>query len=149
MNRRVAVLAAVTLTAAALTGCTGKTDTPKAGEGKTATIEISYDDLLKQQQISRSVHLEVGDILRVDLGSNASTGYQWADEMLLSDPKVMTQTGHETIAPDADRPGAPGREVWTLKATAPGTTTVSTTYGQPWPGGQKESWVFSANVEIG
>lgn len=149
MNRPVGVLAAVAITAASLTGCATKTEAPKAGEPHTTTIEISYDDLLKQQQISRSVHLSVGDTLQVSLGSNASTGYQWADQMLLSDPAVLTQTGHETVAPTADRPGAAGQEVWTLQAKAPGTTTASTTYGQPWPGGEKESWVFSANVEVG
>ena len=148
MNRPVGVLAAVAITAASLTGCAGKTDAPKAGDGHTTTIEASYADLLKQQQISRSATLAVGDFLQVSLGSNASTGYQWADKMLLSDPTVMTQTGHETIAPTADKPGASGREVWMLQATAPGTTTVSTTYGQPWPGGEKESWVFSVNVEV-
>ena len=104
MKRHVAVLSAVAIAAAALTGCTGKADesTPgdaktsqsKAGQPTTMTIEISYDDLLKQQQISRSVRLSVGDFLQVSLGSNASTGFQWADKMLLSDPKVMTQTGH-------------------------------------------------------
>lgn len=153
MNRPVGLLAALAVTAVALTGCAGKTDESKAGGDKageptTTTIEISYDDLLKQQQVSRSVQLSVGDFLQVSLGSNASTGYQWADKMLLSDPKVMTQTGHETVAPKGDKPGASGREVWVLQATAPGTTTVSTTYGQPWPGGEKESWVFSANVEV-
>lgn len=157
MNRAASVLSRVgvtaAVTAAVLTGCAGKSDAPKAGESnagasKTETIEISYDDLLKEQQISRSVQLSVGDFLQISLGSNASTGYQWADKMLLSDPKVMAQTGHETVAPAADRPGAAGREVWVLQAMAPGTTTVSTTYGQPWPGGQKESWVFSANVEV-
>ncbi len=148
MNRPAGVLAALAITAASLTGCAGKTDAPKAGEGRTTTIEVSYEDLLKQQQVSRSATLSVGEFLQVSLGSNASTGYQWADKMLLSDPKVMTQTGHETIAPTTDKPGASGREVWILQATAPGTTTVSTTYGQPWPGGEKESWVFSVNVEV-
>lgn len=158
MRRHVGVLAAVAMAAALLTGCTGKAEEPRAGdttagsskpgEPTTLTIEISYDELLKQQQISRSVKLSVGDFLQVSLGSNSSTGYQWADKMLLSDPKVMTQTGHENIAPAADQPGASGREVWMLQAMAPGTTTASTTYGQPWPGGDKESWVFSVNVVV-
>lgn len=148
------VLAAVAISAVALAGCSSKSEpaqsgSTKAGEPKTTTIEISYDDLLKDKQISRSEHLAVGDFLQVSLGSNASTGYQWADKLLLSDPKVMAQTGHETIAPDNNMPGAPGREVWMLQAMAPGTTTVSTTYGQPWPGGEKDSWVFTVNVEVG
>lgn len=148
MKAHAALLAFVA--AATLMGCTGKTespDTPAKAEGP-QTIEISYDELLDQKQISRSVSLPVGDTLTVSLGSNASTGFTWAEKMLISDPKVMTQTGHEVIAPAADKPGAPGKEVWTLQAKAPGNTTVSTTYGRPWPGGEKDSWVFSVNVTV-
>ncbi len=148
MNRRTSLLAALTLTATALVGCAGKTEAPKSQGPQTTTIEISYDDLLNQRQISRSVSLNLGDNLQVSLGSNASTGYQWEDKMLISDPKVITQTGHETIAPAADRPGAPGREVWMLQTTGRGQTTVSTTYGRPWPGGEKDGWVFTVNVSV-
>lgn len=148
MKARAALLGLVA--AASLMGCTGKTEPPKSpakAEGP-QTIEVSYDDLLNQKQISRSVNLSVGDTLTISLGSNGSTGFTWAEKMLISDPNVMTQTGHEVIAPAADKPGAPGKEVWTLQAKAPGNTTVSTTYGRPWPGGEKDSWVFSANVAV-
>ena len=153
MNRRTAVLAALTITAASLTGCAGKSETPKSQESKsqgpqTTTIEISYDDLLTQKQISRSVKLSVGDFLQLSLGSNASTGYEWEDKLLISDPKVIVQTGHENIAPATDKPGAPGSEVWMLQTKERGQTTVSTTYGRPWPGGEKDTWVFTVNVEV-
>lgn len=153
MKRRTAVLAALTLTAASLTGCTGKAEQSKSQETKsqgpqTTTIEISYDELLNQKQISRSVTLALGDYLQVSLGSNASTGYEWEDKMLISDPKVITQTGHENIAPAADKPGAPGSEVWMLQTMERGQTTVSTTYGRPWPGGEKDTWVFTVNVTV-
>lgn len=148
MNRRTCMLAALTLTAAALTACTDKPESPKSQGPQTTTIEISYDDLLNQKQISRSATLNLGDYLQVSLGSNASTGYEWEDKMLISDPKVMIQTGHETLAPAADRPGAAGREVWMLQTTGRGQTTVSTTYGRPWPGGEKDGWVFTVNVTV-
>ena len=148
MKARAALLTLVAATS--LMGCTGKTEPPSApvkAEGP-QTIEISYDDLLNQKQISRSVTLSVGDRLTVNLGSNTSTGFTWAEKMLISDPKVMTQIGHAVVAPSSGKPGAPGKEVWTLEAKAPGNTTVSTTYGRPWPGGEKDSWVFSANVSV-
>ena len=153
MNRRTCMLAALTLTAASLTACANKNEGAqnegsKPQSPQTTTIEISYDDLLNQKQISRSATLHLGDYLQVSLGSNASTGYQWEDKMLISDPKVITQTGHETLAPAADRPGAPGREVWMLQTTGLGQTTVSTTYGRPWPGGEKDGWVFTVNVTV-
>ena len=148
MKARAALLAIVAATT--LMGCTGKTEPPNApakAEGP-QTIEISYDDLLKDKQISRSVSLSVGDTLTVSLGSNLSTGFTWAEKMLISDPNVMTQTGHRAVASNTGMPGAPGTEVWILQAKSPGNTTVSTTYGRPWPGGEKDSWVFSANVTV-
>ncbi len=141
------ISALVLLTAASLLGCT-KTDAPAPHEPQTSTIEVSYDELQNQKQISRSISLSVGDTLQVSLGSNGSTGFQWTEKMLISDPKVMVQTGHDAVAGATDRPGAPGKEVWTLQAKEPGNTTVSTTYGRPWPGGEKDSWVFSANVSV-
>lgn len=149
MRAQAAVLALIT--AAALTGCAGKSEPakPATAEGpQTQTVEISYDELQNQKQISRSVSMSVGDTLKVSLGSNASTGFQWEDKMLISDPKVMIQTGHEVVPPTQNRPGAAGTETWTLEAKAPGTTTVSSTYGRPWPGGEKDSWVFTANVTV-
>lgn len=148
MNRPAGVLAALTITAASLLGCSGKAEQPKSQGPQTTTIEISYDELLNQKQISRSVSLALGDYLQLSLGSNASTGYQWEDKLLISDPNVMLQTGHETLAPAADRPGAPGREVWMLQTMNRGETTVSTTYGRPWPDSEKDSWVFSVNVKV-
>jgi inhibitor of cysteine peptidase len=148
MKARAALLTLVAATT--LMGCTGKTEPPNApvkAEGP-QTIEISYDDLLKEKQISRSVSMSVGETLTVSLGSNVSTGFQWAEKMLISDPNVMTQTGHRAVAPDRAQPGASGTQVWILQAKAPGNTTVSTTYGRPWPGGEKDSWVFSANVTV-
>ena len=149
MNGR--ILAALVITAAPLLGCAGKAEPHKSGpqtDPQTQTIQISYNDLLNQKQVRRSVTVAVGDFLQVSLGSNASTGYQWAEQMQISDPKVLAQTGHEAIAPKESMPGAAGSEVWMLQATAPGTTTVSTTYSRPWEGGEKDSWSFTADVTV-
>jgi len=145
MNVR--ILAAVLITGAPLLACSGTAEESKAGP-QTTTVEVSYDELLDQKQISRSTTLAVGDFLQVSLASNPSTGFTWAEKLLISDPKVAAQTGHEVIAPAQGKPGAAGREVWMVQAMAPGNTTVSTTYGRPWPGGEKDSWVFSINVTV-
>lgn len=149
MNHR--VLAALAITSAVLVGCSS-TNEPAAEQAKsgpqTITIEMSYDDLLNEKQVSRSETLAVGDFLQISLGSNASTGFQWAEKLLVSDPKVLAQTGHEVIGPKETQPGAPGSEVWMVQAMAPGNSTVSTTYGRPWPGGEKDVTVFSVNVTV-
>lgn len=144
---KVRILGALAIMAAPLLACSSTAEEPKAGP-RTETIQISYDDLLNQKQISRSTSLAVGDFLQVSLGSNPSTGFAWAEKLLVSDPKVVAQTGHEVIAPKQGQPGAAGSEVWMLQALAPGNTTVSTTYGRPWPGGEKDSWVFSVNITV-
>ena len=151
MNHR--LLAALAITSAALVGCSNTSGTEQAKEPaksgpQTKTIEMSYDELLKEKQVSRSETLAVGDFLQISLGSNASTGYQWAEKLLISDPKVLTQTGHEAIGATESMPGAPGKQVWMVQAMAPGNSTVSTTYGQPWPGGEKDATVFSVNVTV-
>ena len=109
MKRHVGVLAVAAISTAALVGCTDKSEpsvsAPESGS-KTQTIEISYDDLMNQKQVSRSVDLAVGDFLQVSLGSNASTGFEWAEKMLISDPKVVEQTGHEAIAPASLMPSS-------------------------------------------
>jgi predicted secreted protein len=145
MNYRLA--ATLPLIAGSLLACSSAAEEPKSGP-QTTTIQISYDDLLNQKQISRSSTLSVGDFLQVSLGSNPSTGFTWAEKLLISDPKVLAQTGHETIAPKEGQPGAAGSDVWMLQAMAPGNTTVSTTYGRPWEGGEKDTWVFTVNVTV-
>jgi len=147
MIRRTAALMAVLLAASSAMGCSGKSDPPKSGP-QTTTIEVSYDDLLNQKHIRRTLALKVGDTLQVSLGSNPSTGFGWAPQMQITDATVLAQTGHEVLAPSASRPGAAASEVWALQAMAPGTTAVSNAYGRPWPGGEKDSWTFTADMTV-
>ena len=133
--------------AASTAGCADTAEPPASGP-QTTTIEISYDDLLKQQRISRSVSLTVGETLQISLGANPSTGYQWAEQMTITDAKVLTQTGHESIAASEGRPGAAGSDVWVLQAMGPGSATVSTSYSRPWAGGEQDTWSFTADVTV-
>jgi len=145
--RGIGTVAAVLLAASVVVGCSDNTDASKSGP-QTITIEVSYDDLLNQKNITRTLALKVGDTLQVSLGSNPSTGFSWAPQMQITNATVLVQTGHEALAPSATRPGAAASDVWALQAMAPGTTTVSTTYGRPWPGGEKGSWTFVADVTV-
>ena len=136
------------LAAMSLVGCAGKGPGDTARGPQTQSIESSYDQFQAENQLSRSVTLNVGDTLKISLASNPSTGFQWAEKLLISEPKVLTQTGYEAVASTAGQPGAAGTEVWTLEAKSPGNTTVSGAYSRPWPGGEKDAWVFSANVTV-
>ena len=147
MIGRTAALMVVLIGASSMMGCSGTSDPPKAGP-QTTTIVVSYDELLNEKHITRSLTLHVGDTLQVSLGSNPSTGFGWTQEMQITNPAVLAQTGHEVLAPSADRPGAAASEVWALQVLAPGTTTVSNSYGRPWSGGEKDVWTFAADVTV-
>ena len=150
MIRSTGLQAVMILVAAATVGCAGPgPEEPSTTDPQTTTIEVSYDELLNQKQVARTVALRVGDFLQVSLGSNASTGFQWAPDMDISDPEVLAQTGHEAVGPaQGGRPGAAGREVWVLQAMSAGTATVITRYGRPWDGGEKDAWTFTAEVTV-
>jgi len=147
VTRRAAAVLTAAMAASSLTGCTGHSDPPVSGP-QTATIEVSYDDLLHQHRITRDVTLKVGDALQVSLGSSPSTGFGWTPQMQITNPAVLIQSGHELLAPAPGRPGAPAREVWVFQVTATGTTAVSAAYGRPWPGGEKDAWTFIAHVTV-
>ncbi|MGB2812854.1 MAG: protease inhibitor I42 family protein [Mycobacterium sp.] len=152
MNSRSAALLAMailssSLMASSLMGCAAGSD-PRESGPQTTTIEVSYDDLLDQKNITRTLTLNLGDTLQISLGSNPSTGFRWTPQMQITDPTVLAQAGHEVLGPSVARPGAAGREVWALQAIGPGATTVSTTYDRPWSGGEKDSWTFSAEVTV-
>ena len=38
--------------------------------------------------------------------------------------------------------------MWTFDAVKPGSATLTTIYGQSWPGGTKDAWTFSAEVSV-
>jgi len=147
VTRTAAALMVVLIGASSVMGCSGKSDPPKAGP-QTTTIVVSYDELLKAKHITRSLTLNVGDTLQVSLGSNPSTGFGWTPQMQITKQAVLAQTGHEVLASSADRPGAAASEVWALQVLAPGTTTVSNSYGRPWAGGEKDVWTFVADITV-
>jgi inhibitor of cysteine peptidase len=138
---RVLALLALLLT---LAGCADIKRPPR-----TTSVQVSYDDLLTKKHINQNVTLAVGDSLRIILASNASTGYQWSAQAQISDPAVVVQRDHLYAAPPGvGPPGSSGTETWTFQALKAGTTTVSTSYSQPWPGGAKDSWTFTASVTV-
>lgn len=145
MTRR---LFALLMTAVVAAGCSAGTDDAAPRGPQTTTIAISYDDLMNQKNISRTITLAMGDTLQISLGSNPSTGYQWDSDMRISDDAVLVQAGHEVLAASNARPGAPGSAVWALQAVGRGRTTVTTSYGRPWEGGEKNTWTFTADVTV-
>ena len=120
---------------------------------KQATINVSWDDFMKEQHFSQEVEVAVDGSLTVTLGSNPTTGFLWSESAEISDQTVLEQTAHEFIAPEGEgdeppAPGTAGKEVWTFKALKKGTTEVSMEYSRPWEGGEKGEWTYTLTVVV-
>ncbi len=114
-------------------------------------LQVTCDDFMHQKHISKQFEIQAGGLLTVALGSNPTTGFQWAEEAQISDTGVLKQVGHKFIGPESEPPpppGTPGQEVWTFEALEKGTSTVSMEYGRPWEGGEKGEWTFNLTVVV-
>jgi inhibitor of cysteine peptidase len=113
------------------------------------SVEVSCDDFGSQPHMSKEINVTAGDSFTVTLCSNATTGFQWSESAQISDPAVVQQTDHKFVSPEAEGlVGAPGKEVWTLKALKKGTSTVSLEYYRPWEGSKKGEWTFNLTVVV-
>jgi inhibitor of cysteine peptidase len=112
------------------------------------SLEVFIDELTSQKNISRQVEISAGGSLKVTLGSNQTTGFQWSGQAQVSDNTVMKQTGHEYVIPNSETMGAPGKEIWTFETLKKGTTTISMEYNRPWEGGEKAEWTYKLAVTV-
>jgi inhibitor of cysteine peptidase len=119
--------------------------TPSTG----TSVNVSCDDFNSQPNISKQIAVSAGNTFTVTLCSNATTGFQWSESAQISDPTVIQQISHETVAPEnTGLVGAPGTEVWTFKALKKGTSTITMEYSRPWEGGETGVWTFNLSVTV-
>ena len=119
---RTAVMTVLVVAMLSVMGCAGKASPPPAPQA--TTVEVSYNDLLNQKRVHRDIDLAAGQTLRVILGTNASTGYKWAENAQISDTAVLAQTGHVAVASPNGMPGGSGTEMWTFSALNPGSANI-------------------------
>ena len=111
----------------------------------TACSSLPNEVSLNESSSGKQVDVFVGGSFTVTLDSNATTGYSW-ELKEISDTGILEKTDNKYVAPTSSLMGAGGKEVWTFKALAPGTTTLSMEYSQPWAGGQKAAKNFTLTV---
>jgi len=110
-----------------------------------APKQVAVDDSYS----GKEVELGVGGSLTVTLESNATTGFQWTEQAVISNQTVLEQVNHQFEAPaDTGMVGAPGKEIWTFKALKKGKSTVSMEYSQAWEGGEKAAQTFDLTVVV-
>jgi len=118
-----------------------------------ASVEVSCNDFMNVKHISKEVEVNVGDMFKVILCSNPSTGFQWSESATIDDTAVIEQVDHRFVSPKAKgnkppAPGTSGQEIWTFKALKEGESTISMEYSQPWEGGEQGEWTFTLAVDV-
>jgi len=123
-----------------------------AAQDLEADIEIQCDDFYQNSHQTGSLEVSVEEEFTINLCSNASTGFQWIEMAVISDPSMLEQTSHEYIGHpeqgDPPPPGTPGSQLWKFKALRGGTSTLSFEYGRDWEGGEKGAWTFNLTVRV-
>lgn len=144
MKSKLFILGSVLIVSALiLGGCTPSTS-------QEASADVSCDDFMKLQSISRELEVAVDSSFTLTLCSNPTTGFQW-ESAKISDQTVLAQVGHQFVSPESETPpppGTAGKEVWTFKALKKGKSTISIEYSQPWEGGEKAAWTYALAVVV-
>jgi len=111
-------------------------------------VNISIEQFQSQPHINVVTSTVLGGELTVALGSNPTTGYQWTEEALIRDDDIIEQISHAFVAPETDKPGASGEEIWTFKALERGTTTILLIYSRSWGEAGVGFWTVDITATI-
>lgn len=109
----------------------------------TGTIEVTAKD---QDQVVRAA---VGNLVRITLESNPSTGYNW--ELRDFDYGVAEFYGSDLVARQSEGNvlfGAPGDTVITIQAVKPGTQDIKLVYRRQWEPPDQVEATFAFKLEV-
>ncbi len=131
------------LSASVAIGC----DSTAKGDSENGGSELAVD----YSQSGKQVEATVGDVVKITLDSNVTTGYQW-QLMSNSDESVVSLLDHQYVEPSAGggEPlvGAGGSEEWRFKAEASGASKLHLVYGKPWEGAAKADKTFDLTIVV-
>jgi inhibitor of cysteine peptidase len=108
----------------------------------TGTVEVTAANN------GQTVKAGVGNLVRVTLESNPSTGYNW--ELRDFDYGAADFYGSDVVARKGGNVlvGAPGDTVITLQAVKPGAQTITIVYRRPWEAPDQVAATFSFQLEV-
>jgi len=85
--------------------------------------------ILTQHDSGKTVTVKTGNIIKVELVSNSSTGNSWYD--IKYDNQVIEKTGKPVYRRNENgKIGSPGKVLFTFKALKKGTTDLTMLYGR-------------------
>ena len=115
---------------------------PRKTPPVTGTVEVTA------KNNGQVVNAAVGNLVRITLESNPSTGYNW--ELRDFDYGAATFHGSDLVARKTGNVlfGAPGDTVITLQAVQPGSQKIEAVYRRPWEAPDKVAAAFSFQLEV-
>lgn len=126
LNQRLSLLACIACLAA-LVGCATEGKGPPANED---TVSVSKEDVVEAQ--AGETRLRLGQVLAIELASNASTGYGWEVIDDGSPQLVPAPVPAKAEVSPPPMPGAGGTSRWRYRAVQAGTTTLRLVYRRSW-----------------
>ena len=108
---------------------------------------------LTEKDSGRTLHLDKGDTLTIQLVSNPTTGFQWKIDAPSYDKEVMSIRDDAFIppnTPNTDAPvcGAPGKHRFSFQVEKPGRTGLHLVYVRPWEKDRKPVQEFDLVVIV-
>ena len=117
-----------------------------AADAKAAskTYEMTRDDN------GKTLKVKVGDVIRVKLKSNRTTGYSWALISGKTDAKVLKsgEVEYKVDEHPAGMVGVGGNDFCLFTALAPGKTEIALGYARPWEKDKEPAQAFKLTVEV-
>lgn len=101
---------------------------------------------INEQDAGKTITLQTGDTLVIELAGNISTGYNWVPAA--QDPVLLNQSGEPKSAPESDKLGAPGKIVLQFEAVAQGQTVLRLDYKRPWETDVEPEKSFTVTVVV-
>ncbi len=129
MNRILTMVIALSLLAAAATGC------------RPSEVKLGAEDS------GREIELRKGQLLVITLEANPTTGYTWEVAEPL-DEQILRPVGEVEFKPESDLVGAPGVQVLRFEAVKAGQTALKLVYHRPWEEGVEPLETFSLQVVV-
>ena len=130
-----------------LSGCAQKSTPTPAGPGDPQAIPSAPAAVeLTEEQDGSLVALIVGDLVRVQLDGNPTTGYIWEPDQL--DTSLLQLTAQPAFAQRTDLPGGGGTYTFTFKALQAGTGHLRLIYHRTFEKGVAPQRVFDVTVDI-
>jgi inhibitor of cysteine peptidase len=140
------MIGAVLALPACLSACSPSTPVSPV---QVTSIEVTCNDFMQLNRITKEVELTAGDSVRLILCSNPSTGFSWPKQAVISDKTIVQQIddSYWNVETKGDM-GAPGKQGWTFKGLKQGKSIVSLEYCRSWEGGEKGVWAYELTLIV-